>query len=98
MRGNQKLKLLAMMAVLRIPQMMLAQEEETEQPIAEAFDEEQQGCLSMVNKKSEGQTEKQSNLQPSMDHKSYRGIQDKYSWSETVIQLPNVKLIDRKSA
>ena len=43
------------------------------------------------------QTENQSNQQPSLDDKSYRGIQDKYSWSETVIKLPNVKLIDRKS-
>ena len=50
-------------------------------------------CLSHTT-----QTENQSNLQPSMDDKSYRGIQDKYSWSETVIKLPNVKLIDRKSS
>ena len=57
----RKLTLLAMMAVLRILQMMLAYEEDTEQPIGEAFDEEQQRCLSMLNEKLEGQTEKQSN-------------------------------------
>ena len=50
-------------------------------------------CLSHTT-----QTENQSNLQSSMDDKSYRGIQDKYSWSETVIKLPNVNLIDRKSS
>ena len=43
-------------------------------------------------------TENQSNQQPSMDDKSYRGIQDEYSWSKIVLKFPNVNLIDRKSS
>jgi hypothetical protein len=57
----RKLTLMAMMAALRILQMMLAYEEEQEHPAAIAFSEEQQDCLSQANLKTEGETEKQKN-------------------------------------
>lgn len=50
-----------MMATLRILQMMLAYNDEYEQPIDEVFDEEQQECLQMINKQLEGATAKQKN-------------------------------------
>lgn len=57
----RKLTLLAMMATLRILQMMLAYEDDHEQPIDEVFDKEQQQCLQMMNSKLEGDTEKLKN-------------------------------------
>ncbi|MEJ7682116.1 MAG: hypothetical protein WKG06_30555 [Segetibacter sp.] len=40
---------------MRILQMMLAYDDEYEQPIDEVFDEEQQECLQMINKQLEEQ-------------------------------------------
>ena len=57
----RKLTMLAMMATLRILQMMLAYEDDHEQPIDEVFDKEQQDCLQMANRQLEGETEKLKN-------------------------------------
>lgn len=57
----RKLTLLAMMATLRILQMMLAYEDDHEQPIEEIFGKEQQQCLQMMNMQLEGETEKLKN-------------------------------------
>ena len=57
----RKLTLLAMMATLRILQMMLAYEDDNEQPIDEVFDKEQQQCLQIMNEQLEGETEKLKN-------------------------------------
>ena len=57
----RKLTLLAMMATLRILQMMLAYEDDHEQPMDEVFGKEQQQCLQMINRKLEGATLKQKN-------------------------------------
>jgi hypothetical protein len=57
----RKLTLLAMMATLRILQMMLAYEDEHEQAIEEVFDDQQQQCLQMMNTQLEGETEKLKN-------------------------------------
>lgn len=57
----RKLTMLAMMATLRILQMMLAYEDDHEQPIDEVFDKEQQLCLQMINSEMEGDTEKLKN-------------------------------------
>lgn len=45
----RKLTLLAMMAVLRILQMMLVYEDDNEQPIDEVFNTDEQQCLSVLN-------------------------------------------------
>ncbi len=57
----RKLTLLAMMAVLRILQMMLAYEDDNEQPVNEVFDKEEQQCLQMINEQVQGKTEKLKN-------------------------------------
>ncbi len=57
----RKLTLLAMMAVLRILQMMLAYEDDNEQPIDEIFNKEEQQCLSVLNEQLQGQTDKLKN-------------------------------------
>lgn len=57
----RKLTLLAMMAVLRILQMMLAYEDDNEQPVDEVFTEEEQQCLQMINEQVQGKTEKLKN-------------------------------------
>jgi hypothetical protein len=57
----RKLTMLAMMATLRILQMMLAYEDENEQSIDEVFDKDQQQCLTMMNKQLEGETAKLKN-------------------------------------
>ncbi len=57
----RKLTLLAMMATLRILQMMLAYDDDHEQPIEEVFNEDQQQCLQMINEQLEGETDKQKN-------------------------------------
>jgi hypothetical protein len=57
----RKLTLLAMMATLRILQMMLAYDDENEQPVDEVFDQDQQQCLAMMNKQLEGETDKLKN-------------------------------------
>jgi hypothetical protein len=57
----RKLTLLAMMATLRILQMMLAYQDDNEQPIDEVFDQEEQICLQFINAKLEGETEKLKN-------------------------------------
>ena len=58
----RKLTLLAMLATLRILQMMLAYEDDHEQPIDEVFEKEQQKCLAVMNKQLEGETDKLKNL------------------------------------
>ena len=57
----RKLTLLAMMATLRILQMMLAYEDDHEQPINEVFDQGQQQCLQVMNEQLEGETDKLKN-------------------------------------
>jgi hypothetical protein len=57
----RKLTMLAMMAVLRILQLMLACEDESNQPTEEVFDEQQCQCLAMANLKLAGNSEKQKN-------------------------------------
>lgn len=57
----RKLTLLAMMATLRILQMMLAYEDDNEQPIDEVFDKDQQLCLQMINGQLKGATDKLKN-------------------------------------
>jgi Transposase DDE domain/Transposase DNA-binding len=57
----RKLTLLAMMATLRILQMMLAYEDDHEQPIDEVFDKDEQQCLQMMNERLEGETDKLKN-------------------------------------
>lgn len=62
----RKLTLLAMMAVLRILQMMLAYEDDNEQPVDEVFAQEEQQCLQMINQRVQGKTEKLKH--PSVPH------------------------------
>lgn len=57
----RKLTMLAMLASLRVMQMMLAYEDEGEQPLDEVFTQGEQLCLAQTNKKLEGGTEKLSN-------------------------------------
>jgi len=57
----RKLTLLAMLATLRILQMMLAYEDDHEQPIEEVFDKDQQQCLQIMNEQLEGETDKLKN-------------------------------------
>ena len=57
----RKLTMLAMMATLRILQMMLAYQDDNEQPIDEVFDKEEQHCLQTINKTLEGTTKKLKN-------------------------------------
>lgn len=57
----RKLTLLAMMASLRILQMMLAYLNDNEQSIEEVFDEQEQKCLQMIGRKMEGSTDKLRN-------------------------------------
>jgi hypothetical protein len=57
----RKLTMLAMMATLRILQMMLAYEDDHEQAINEVFDQEEQKCLQVMNKQLEGETDKLKN-------------------------------------
>jgi hypothetical protein len=57
----RKLTLLAVMAVLRILQMMLAYEDDNEQEVEEAFTSEEQQCLEMINEQVQGKTEKLKN-------------------------------------
>jgi hypothetical protein len=57
----RKLTLLAMLATLRILQLMLAYEDDHEQPVDEVFDKEQQQCLQIMNEQLEGETTKLKN-------------------------------------
>jgi hypothetical protein len=57
----RKLTLMAMMATLRILQMMLAYEDGQEQSIDEVFDKEEQKCLQMINHQLQGTTDKLKN-------------------------------------
>jgi transposase-like protein/DDE family transposase len=57
----RKLTLLAMMATLRIMQMMLSYHNDNEQCINEVFNEREQKCLQMIAGKLEGATEKLKN-------------------------------------
>ncbi len=57
----RKLTLLAMMAVLRILQMMLAYEDDNEQNVEEVFTKEEQQCLGMINEQVQGNTDKLKN-------------------------------------
>ena len=57
----RKLTLLAMLATLRILQMMLAYEDDQEQPIDEVFDRDEQQCLQIMNEQLEGETDKLKN-------------------------------------
>ena len=62
----RKLTLMAMMATLRILQMMLAYEDDHEQSIDEVFDKEEQKCLQMINHQLQGATDKLKN--PNNEH------------------------------
>lgn len=57
----RRLTMLALLGALRIMQMMLAYEDDNEQPIEEAFSQDEQLCLKQANKKLEGGTEKLNN-------------------------------------
>lgn len=57
----RKLTLLAMMAALRVIQMMVAYEDENEQTADEIFTDEEQQCLKQAGEQMQGSTEKQSN-------------------------------------
>lgn len=57
----RKLTLLAMMASLRVLQMMLSYLDDNEQPIGDVFDQKEQECLKSLNVKYEGNTEKLKN-------------------------------------
>jgi hypothetical protein len=57
----RKLTMLALLAVLRIMQMMIAYEDGHEQVVEEAFTGEELQCLTQANKTLEGQTAKLSN-------------------------------------
>ena len=59
--GIRKLTLLAMLVALRIIQMMLAYEDDTEQDISAIFDNQEQACLDQLNEKLQGTTENQCN-------------------------------------
>jgi hypothetical protein len=50
-----------MLATLRILQLMLAYEDDHEQPVDEVFDKEQQQCLQIMNEQLEGETTKLKN-------------------------------------
>ena len=60
-RAIRKLTLLAMMAVLRILQMMLAYKDDNEQPVDEVFTKDEQACLQMINEQEQGKTDKLKN-------------------------------------
>lgn len=60
----RKLTMLAMLAGLRVMQMMLAYGDEEEQPVDEVFTQNEQLCLAQTSKKLEGSTEKLSNPYP----------------------------------
>lgn len=57
----RKLTLLAMMATLRIMQMMLSYHSDNEQLIDEVFDEKEQKCLQVIAERLQGATEKRKN-------------------------------------
>jgi Transposase DDE domain len=57
----RKLTMLALLAVLRIMQMLIAYEDDNEQPVEEVFTEDELHCLAQTGKKLEGETEKLSN-------------------------------------
>lgn len=57
----RRLTMLALLAALRILQMMLAYEDDNEQPIEEVFTKDEQLCLEQTNKKLKGTTEKLCN-------------------------------------
>ena len=57
----RKLTMLAMLAALRIIQMMLAYEDDNEQSVEEVFTKDEQLCLTQANNKLEGGTQKLSN-------------------------------------
>uniref|UniRef100_UPI00333F7C25 IS4 family transposase n=1 Tax=Pseudopedobacter sp. TaxID=1936787 RepID=UPI00333F7C25 len=59
----RKLTLLAMMASLRVLQMMLCYLDDNEQPIGDVFDQNEQECLRSINRKYEGNTEKLKNTE-----------------------------------
>lgn len=60
----RKLTLLALLAALRILQMMLAYADCPEQPIEEVFSTQEQRCLEKINESMEGQTKKLKNEHP----------------------------------
>jgi Transposase DDE domain/Transposase DNA-binding len=57
----RKLTMLALLAALRIMQMLIAYEDDNEQSIAEAFTKDEQQCMEQLNQKLEGQTDKLHN-------------------------------------
>lgn len=57
----RRLTMLALLAALRIIQMMLAYEDDNEQPAEEAFTKEEQLCLQQADKTLQGGTEKLNN-------------------------------------
>lgn len=60
----RKLTLLALLAVVRIMQMMIAYEDDREQEITDAFSQQEQNCLAMLNQKLQGQTALLANPHP----------------------------------
>jgi hypothetical protein len=57
----RKLTMLALLAALRIMQMLIAYEDDHEQPIDEVFTKDEQQCMEQLNQKLAGKTEKLSN-------------------------------------
>ena len=57
----RKLVMLALLAALKVMQMLIAYEEDSEQPLNEVFSDEEQQCLEQVNKTAEGKTDKLCN-------------------------------------
>jgi len=60
----RKLTLLALLAALRILQMMLAYADCPEQPIEEVFNSQEHKCLEKISASLEGETEKSKNTHP----------------------------------
>jgi hypothetical protein len=59
----RKLTIIMLTAILKIIQMRLSYQDETEaQPIQEVYNEEEIRCLHLINKKLQGNTKKQQNL------------------------------------
>lgn len=57
----RKLTMLALLAALRIMQMLLAYEDDNEQPLDEVFPKDEQQCMAQLNEKLQGQTHKLTN-------------------------------------
>ena len=71
----RKLTVMALNAALRVMQLLLAYANEQSQPIEQVFDEDEIKCLTQLNKKSQGNTEKSKN----------KNTPNKLSWATWVI-------------